>query len=117
MLRLACHLLLSLALVFQGMAVACATGGNGNKHVLGSASALTHGAQPCCNHCSASKAAQGKSDGRAAGDCMHSCNMPAHFADFVLVVTPPLAPDALLAAPASSLLERAQVPPTPPPIA
>ena len=111
--RFLAHLLLSVALIFQGMGAACAAGRMeiANQASTGMASM----------HCSHQKACHGCQGGKAGSsvtqDCMQLCSMPASLFRVVLVVPPQLAHASLPLSPMTSLIERSQVPPTPPPIA
>ena len=105
------HLLLSVALIFQGMGVVCAYGPMSDFMVMqgamvgNMASAMAADSNPC-------------SSGHIAGqDCMQSCAMPAELPRMVLVVEPLFLSDALALPPTVSLVDYVQVPPTPPPIA
>ena len=109
--RILAYLLLSLALVFQGMGTACASG---RMETFGS----NGGAAGMAMHCAHQTACKGCANNRVVTqDCMQLCSMPASLLNIVLMVPPQLTPANLPQPLVSSLVERIQVPPTPPPIA
>jgi len=117
--RVIANLLLSLALIFQGLGAECANGASlagmtGKAATAGQAMAMnaTDQASDACQGC------PGCPDTRKSGDdCMHSCSLPAGLpglASFSRQIAPS---EGLLPSPRPSLVEFAQAPPTPPPIA
>jgi hypothetical protein len=115
--RILTHVLLSLALIFQGMGAACAYGsmpvGMGS---LGQAA--DQGMAAMAMPCSEMAADAGSIDNHmAAQDCMQLCSMPAELPVMMLSVPPLLLRDTLALPTIVSLVQHTQVPPTPPPIA
>lgn len=114
--RLLAHLLLSVALIFQGMGAVCAYGpipaatDNSAMAMRG----MTDAAQACmdshtCPGC--------PGDHMTAQTCMQSCSLPASIDRVAFFVPQVLLGDALARPPIASLVDYIQVPPTPPPIA
>ena len=114
--RLLTHLLLSVALIFQGMGAVCAygpmPGTMGNVPMAMSGMAVT--AQACmtshtCPGC--------PGDHMTAQTCMQSCSLPASIDRVAFFVPHVLSGATLAQPPIASLVDYVQVPPTPPPIA
>ena len=113
MVRLLAHLLLSVALIFQGLGTACAAGRMEMASQPGTGMASMHCShQKDCPGCHSDKAGVSLTQ-----DCMQLCSMPASLFSVILLVPPQLAHASLPLSPMTSLIERTQVPPTPPPIA
>ena len=114
--RILAHLLLSVALIFQGMSSVCAYGpmpvGSGNQTMA------MHGMADTGQGCTAMLMRAGHpADHMAAQTCMQSCSLPATIQRVAFFVPHLPVGDALALPPAVSLVEYRQVPPTPPPIA
>jgi hypothetical protein len=115
--RILFRILLSVALIFQGMGSACAYGsmsdGKGSQAQSADQS-MTDMTTPCA------EMNDGDRSGNAQAphpDCMHLCSMAAGLPIMVLSVPPLLHRDNLAVSPIVSLIELVQIPPTPPPIA
>jgi hypothetical protein len=114
--RILAHLVLSIALIFQGMGSVCAYGpmpvGSGDQ------SMVMHGMANSTQGCTAMPMHTGNpTDHMTAQTCMQSCSLPATIHSVAFFVPHLLLGDALALPPAVSLVEYRQVPPTPPPIA
>lgn len=115
--RLLAHLLLSAALIFQGMGAACAygtTAGDVDAAASADPASMAMMAMPCADMAGAQDSAGGHDPGQ---DCMQLCAMPARLPGMALSVSPLLLPEPLALFPNASLADYAQAPPTPPPIA
>ena len=114
--RLLTHLLLSVALIFQGLGGACAHGPMSpdmGSQTMGSLG-MTDSAQACmvlhaCHGC--------PGNNMAAQTCMQSCGLPAGLPSVPFPMSHVSLVDALALPAKVSLLDYIQVPPTPPPIA
>ena len=114
--RLLAHLLLSAALIFQGMGAACATGPMPSD--MGNPMTVAAGMADASATCMTSHACPGcPGDHMSAQACMQSCGLPASVPSVAFSV--PHVPQGLALAPPSnvSLVDYLQAPPTPPPIA
>ena len=117
--RVIANLLLSLALIFQGLGAVCANGASlagvtRQAATAGQAVAMnvTDQASDSCQGC------PGCPDTRKSGDdCVHSCSLPAELPGLASFSRPIAPSEGLQPAPRPSLVEFAQAPPTPPPIA
>ena len=114
--RILAHILLSIALLFQGMGSVCAYGpmpvGSGDQPMA--MHGMTGSAQGCM---AIPMRIDNPADHMTAQTCMQSCGLPATIHSVAFFVPHLLLGDALALPPAVSLVEYRQVPPTPPPIA
>lgn len=114
--RVLAHLLLSVALIFQGMGSVCAYGpmpvGTGGQPMA--MQGMTDAAQGCT---AMPMHAGNTGDHMTAQTCMQSCSLPANIHSVAFFVPHLLLGDALALPPSVSLVNYRQVPPTPPPIA
>ena len=113
--RILSHLLLGLALIFQGTGTVCAAGAmtaNMGSHVQ--IAGMPDGIQACMD----SQACPNCPGGHmATHDCMQNCSLPAGLTGVAYFMPPIPLGDALSLLPPVSLVDYRQVPPTPPPIA
>ena len=115
--RILFRVLLSIALIFQGMGSACAYGSMPNGMEM-QAQAPGQRTEAMAMPCAEMEADHGSRGTRLThADCMHLCSMAAGLPIMVLAVPPLLLQDTLAMTPMVSLVEYVQVPPTPPPIA
>lgn len=114
--RVLAHLLLSLALVFQGMGVVCAYGPMPPD--MANSAATTHTMMGMSQACADSHPCPGCQDKHSTTHaCTQNCSLPAGLPSVALFVPHLLLRDSLSLPTQVSLVERIQVPPTPPPIA
>ena len=114
--RLLTHLLLSVALIFQGMGAVCAYGPM--PGTMGNVPMAMSGMADMAQACMASHTCPGCSgDHMTAQTCMQSCSLPASIDCVALFVPHALSGEALAQLPIASLIDFVQVPPTRPPIA
>ena len=115
--RLLAHLLLSAALIFQGMGSACAYGtmaAGGDIATSADPASMAMMAMPCADMAGAQDFPGGHDPGQ---DCMQLCAMPARLPGMAFSVSPLLLPEPMALVPNASLADYTQAPPTPPPIA
>ena len=117
--QLLARLVLSVALIVQGIGPACAGGSvmmdmAQSATMAGDMTGPVKTAAPVCTHASCT----GCPSGHPAGsDCLQSCGVPASL-PCLIVFLPHAAPgNAWDGLPQASLVDFIQVPPTPPPIA
>jgi hypothetical protein len=112
--RILFRVLLSVALIFQGMGSACGYG----SMPAGMAAQIQAADHPMAISCADMQVESASgSTPLPHQDCMHLCSMAASLPIMVLTVPPLLLRDTLELTAAVSLVEYVQVPPTPPPIA
>ena len=113
--RVLAHLLLSVALIFQGMGSVCAYGPMPVDR--GDQPMAMHGMSDASHGCTAMPMRAGNpTDHMTAQTCMQSCSLPATIHSVAFFVPHLPLGDALALPPTVSLVEYRQVPPTPPPI-
>lgn len=116
--RIFAHLLLSAILIFQGIAVACVDGPMMTDMAAQSA-VTSHGKtmttasmEDRCHGCPACP-----EESKSGNDCLKHCSLPVELPRLTAILRQVPPSDALVSVPTVSLVDFAQVPPTPPPIA
>jgi hypothetical protein len=114
--RVLAYLLLSIAVVFQGMGAVCAYGPI--PVTMGDHAMVMHGMTDAGQGCMSSGMRSGNpADHMTTQTCMQSCSLPANIHSVAFFVPHVLLGDAPSLPPTVSLVDHSQVPPTPPPIA
>ncbi len=116
--RMFVHFLLSAILIFQGVGAVCADGPT-IPYTTNQSTAASQGMtmtaasmEKTCPGCPACP-----EDSKPGSDCLDNCSLPAGLPGMPALVRHVPSSDALVSVPRVSLVDFAQIPPTPPPIA
>jgi len=114
------HILLSCALIFQGMGAACASGmsmGNMGSTAANSTPGMAMPADATSNDCKGCTTCPDQQKHRHSSDCAPGCTVTSAVLPLRMVVPQGLLASKVVRAPEPSLVDFLQPPPTPPPIA